>query len=44
MKEWVGIYLKNATERVNGMLEGGDLEFSAVDVYTIQQTCAYEVC
>ena len=38
---WMQIYLSNATERINGMVEG--LEFEVGDVLAMQQACAYEV-
>jgi hypothetical protein len=42
LKRWAGRYLKGARERLSAQLEGFDL--SIEDVYSMQQTCAYEVC
>ncbi|KAG8894794.1 hypothetical protein FRB99_000985 [Tulasnella sp. 403] len=38
--EWKGIYLKNATARLQGMLDGMDINVN--DVYNFQMLCAYE--
>lgn len=42
MREWAFIYLQDATKRIQGEIKGLDIDF--VDVYTMQQICAYEVC
>ena len=38
---WMQIYLEKATERINGMVEG--LQLEVMDVLAMQQACAYEV-
>jgi len=40
VREWAGIYLQAAVERLGPQLHGYDL--SIEDVYTLQQLCAYE--
>jgi hypothetical protein len=42
VREWASIYLQNATKRIQEEIKGLDIDF--VDVYTMQQICAYEVC
>lgn len=39
--EWTSIYLKDAVKRINALVDGLHMDF--VDVYTMQQVCAYEV-
>jgi hypothetical protein len=41
VREWAGVYLQAALERLGPQLHGYDL--SIEDVYTFQQLCAYEV-
>ncbi|KAG9236000.1 3-phytase A precursor [Amylocarpus encephaloides] len=38
--EWVGIYLQNATARINTLIDGVD--FDVLDVYAMQTMCPYE--
>lgn len=39
-KEWTGIYLKNATQRLQSMIEGFD--WTVEDTYAAQTMCSYE--
>ncbi|EJD54727.1 phosphoglycerate mutase-like protein [Auricularia subglabra TFB-10046 SS5] len=40
LKQWAGVYLKAAQERLQPQIKGYDLTIE--DVYIMQQTCAYE--
>ena len=42
VREWTSIYLQDATRRIQKEINGLDID--TVDVYTMQQLCAYEVC
>ena len=39
--EWQGLFLQNATERINSMIEG--VNFTLKDVYAMQTMCPYEI-
>lgn len=39
-KQWVEIYLKDATKRFNELIEG--FQFNSSDLHTMQQVCSYE--
>ena len=41
VRKWVEVYLKDARERLGGLLDGMKLDYE--DVYTMQMLCAYEV-
>lgn len=41
VQQWAGIYLKDALARLRPQMHGYELTIE--DVYTLQQTCAYEV-
>ena len=41
LSEFAAIYLQNATQRLQGMIEG--IELTATDVFEMQEACAYEV-
>ena len=42
VRKWIEVYLKDARERLGGLLDGTKLEYE--DVYIMQLLCAYEVC
>ena len=41
VRKWIEVYLKDARERLGGLLDGMKLDYE--DVYVMQMLCAYEV-